>query len=121
MLGKGRAAAGLLLAAAALAGCGGTVIDTSKIEAQAQSELEKTLPSRLDEGKPGEKLQQELGISPKEKIDSVDCPSDVEVTPGDTFECTVNFANGNQATETFRIENEDADVTATSLRRSAAK
>lgn len=111
---------GLAAAASAAlvgAGCGGgTVIDTSKIEAQAQSELEKTLPQRLQEGKPGKELQESLQITDHEKVSSVDCPSNVDVEPTQTFACTVTFANGQKATETFEIRNKDADVTAISLR-----
>jgi hypothetical protein len=109
--------AALLAPAWSALGCGGTVIDTSKIEAQAKSELEKNLPARPESGKSGKELQKELGISVHEEITSVDCPSGVDVNPGSTFDCTVTFGNGNKGTETFRIENKDADVTQISLKR----
>jgi hypothetical protein len=108
-----------LVAAAACiaAGCGGTVIDSAKIEAQAQSNLEKTLPKTLEAGKRGEEFGDELGIKPGEKISSVDCPTP-EVDPGTTFACTVTFANGQQAEESFKIVNKDADVEVLNLKPS---
>jgi hypothetical protein len=114
--GKVRVAVGLAAAVVALAvaglaaaGCGETVIDTSKIESQTKSDLEQNLPKRLAAGAPGKQLQRELGIGPGEKVASVDCPRP-EVVPGRTFSCSVSFANGRRATETFRIVNDKADV-----------
>jgi Domain of unknown function (DUF4333) len=105
----------LLVLAAALAACGETVIDTTKIEEQSMSDLEKNLPARLEAGKQGEELSKELGITADEKISSVDCPSDVEVKTGATFTCTVTFANGREAEEAFRIRDQDANVTQVSF------
>jgi hypothetical protein len=94
----------LLCAAVFLStGCGETVIDTAKIEEQVKSDLEKSLPTRTD-------LQKELGIGADEKITSVDCPSGVEVKPGNTFVCKVSFANGVEGMEKFEIVNDKADV-----------
>ncbi|HEY8082885.1 MAG TPA: DUF4333 domain-containing protein [Solirubrobacterales bacterium] len=104
-------ALGILTVIAVVAvGCGETVIDDVKIEDQSQSNLEKVLPQRLAQGAAGEELQKELEIAPDEKISSVDCPSDVEVEVGATFTCTVTFANGKKAEETFKILDEDANV-----------
>jgi uncharacterized cupredoxin-like copper-binding protein len=100
----------LAVIAVVAAGCGETVVDDVKIEDQSQSNLEKVLPERLAQGAAGKELQKELGISPDEKISSVDCPSDVEVEAGKTFTCTVTFANGNKAEEAFKIRDEDANV-----------
>jgi hypothetical protein len=96
-------AATLLLVALVGVGCGETVIDTTKIEEQVQSDLEKSLPTRTD-------LQKELGIGADEKVTSVDCPSDVEVKAGDTFACKISFANGVEGVEKFEIVNDKADV-----------
>jgi hypothetical protein len=85
------------------AGCGETVVDTSKIEAQVKSDLEGSLPTRTD-------LQKELGIEADEKISGVDCPSDVEVETGRTFDCKISFANGVEGVEKFEIVNDKADV-----------
>jgi len=85
------------------AGCGETVIDTTKIEDQVKSDLERSLPTRTD-------LQKELGIGADEKVASVDCPSDVEVKAGNTFVCKISFANGVEGVEKFEIVNDKADV-----------
>jgi hypothetical protein len=88
-----RAGAGAVLASAlavlALAGCTDKVIDDDKAEDAVQADLERGL---------------------EVKVESVDCPSDVEVDPQQTFECTVVAANGDVATATLRIRNEDADL-----------
>jgi hypothetical protein len=105
----------VLALAVAAAGCGETVIDTTKIEEQSKADLEQHLPARLEAGKQGEELSKELGITAGEKISSVDCPSGVEVKTGATFTCTVTFANGGEAEETFRIRDEDANVTQVSF------
>ncbi len=90
------AALAALLAAAALAGgCGETVIDAAKTEAA---------------------LEQNLSRSTGRDITSVDCPSDVEVEAGSTFECAVHLAGGGQQTASLKILNEDADVAVTELR-----
>ena len=86
-----RAGIGVALASAvlALASCGGTVIDDGKAEDAVQSDLQRRL---------------------KVKIESVDCPSDVDVEAGKKFACDVTAANGEKATATLKILNEDADV-----------
>lgn len=73
----------------AMPGCGETVIDDVKTEDAIQHNLEK-----------------EVG----RKVDSVDCPSDVEVEPRASFDCEVTFADGKRETAQLRIINEDADV-----------
>jgi Domain of unknown function (DUF4333) len=80
--------AALAVVAFAAAGCGETVIDTSKAEDTIQADVEKTRG---------------------EKVESVDCPQP-EVDPGATFSCTVNYPGGKQATVTLKIRNEDADL-----------
>lgn len=70
------------------AGCGETVIDTTKAEDTIQADVEK---------------------SRGEKVESVDCPQP-EVDPGATFDCTVNYPGGKQATITLKIRNENADL-----------
>jgi hypothetical protein len=77
------------LGAILLLGCGETVIDDVKTEDAIQNNLEK-----------------EVG----RKVDSVDCPKDVEVEPQGSFECEVSFADGSSETAQLRIINEDADV-----------
>jgi len=74
--------------ALAVAGCGETVIDTSKTEDTIQADVEKTRG---------------------EKVESVECPQP-EVEPGTTFDCTVNYPGGKEATVTLKIRNEDADL-----------
>jgi len=77
------------------AGCGGTVIDSAKAEAA---------------------LEQNVEQQTNRKVSSVDCPSDVEVTPKATFECTVTYMGGERAIATLEIRNSDADVSVTSLK-----
>ncbi len=93
----GGAAVGLLLVAFTVAGCGETVVDSSKVGAAIQANLEKTL---------------------HHKVSSVSCPSEQKVTPGATFTCSVSFSGGRQATATLKIINKDADLSMISLRAS---
>lgn len=78
-----------------LAGCGDTVIDPAKTEDAVQADLETNF---------------------HEKIKVVDCPSDQKVEAGSTFTCTVEYADGEQATATLKIRNEDADVSFVGLK-----
>jgi len=83
------AALAAVFAALALAACGDTVIDEGKAEDAVQADVEQSLDI---------------------KVNSVECPSDVDVEPGKTFDCVVTAANGDEATATLKIVNEDADV-----------
>jgi hypothetical protein len=83
------AAIGFSVAALAIAGCGDTVIDNGKAEDAIRADVEKSL---------------------KVPVKSVECPSDVKVEAGKTFECIVTAANGKKATATLKILNSDADV-----------
>jgi hypothetical protein len=87
----------LCLAAFGLAACGETVLDTGKTEDQLLSTREK-----------------ETG----QKVKEVDCPSDVEVVVGDTFECTIVESGGKESTATLKIRNDDADLDLVSLKAS---
>jgi Domain of unknown function (DUF4333) len=89
------AAVALFVMAAAAAGCGETVIDSAKTEGAIESNLEKAL---------------------HEKITSVECPSDQKVEAGKTFDCTVHFSDGKQATATLKILNKEADVSLVGLK-----
>jgi hypothetical protein len=93
----------IVVLALALAGCGETVIDTTKIEETAKSDLEKKLPQRED-------LQKELGVSAHETVTAINCPSGQKVETGRTFVCEIVFANGKKAQETFEIIDKEADV-----------
>lgn len=77
------------LLALAGSGCGGTVLDDAKTEAQIEQNLEQAA------GK---------------KVTSVDCPSDVEIEKGETFDCAVTLAGGVEETATIRILDEDANT-----------
>jgi hypothetical protein len=92
---RSAAALALLGVAFAAVGCGETVIDDVKAEGAIKSSLEKSL---------------------REKITAVDCPSDQEVEAGETFACTVRFSDGEQATATLKIRNDDADVSLVGLK-----
>jgi Domain of unknown function (DUF4333) len=76
------------VAAAFAAGCGKTVVDDAKTEAAIEQNVEDTVGR---------------------KVASVDCPSDVEVEKGKTFDCAVSLVGGKEETATVRILNEDAD------------
>jgi Domain of unknown function (DUF4333) len=89
----------LALLPALLIGCGGKVIDTSKIE---------------------DTLQHNLETERKEKVSSVDCPSEQKVEPKATFDCTITLENGKTETATLEIRNEEADVSIVGLHGEAA-
>jgi Domain of unknown function (DUF4333) len=84
----------LTLIPALAIGCGGTVLDSAKTEDTLAHSLES-----------------ERG----EKVASVECPSDQEVEPKATFECTIQLENGQQEMATLEIRNEDADVSVISI------
>jgi hypothetical protein len=94
-----RAGTAVALAAVALAvaGCGETVIDSAKVSAAIQANLEKAL---------------------HQKVSSVSCPSEQKVTPDTTFACSVSFSDGRHATATLKILNKEADVSMIGLRAS---
>jgi NAD(P)H-hydrate repair Nnr-like enzyme with NAD(P)H-hydrate epimerase domain len=70
-------------------GCGGTVIDQSKVQDQIEASAEKSLHT---------------------KVTSVDCPSGVEVEPGASFSCAVHLSAGGTETATLKIRDEDANL-----------
>jgi hypothetical protein len=80
-----------------LAGCGETVIDATKTEEQLLSNREK-----------------ETG----QKVAGVDCPSDVELEVGTSFECTIDEGKGKTSVATLKIRNEDADLDLVSVKPS---
>jgi uncharacterized protein DUF4333 len=88
-IGRSSATALAIFAAAFAAGCGETVLDDAKTEAT---------------------LEQSLQRSTERNVTAVDCPSDVEVEKGATFECTVSLAGGKEETATLKVLNEDADA-----------
>jgi Domain of unknown function (DUF4333) len=86
--------AAAIVAALAFAGCGETVIDSTKTEEALEANLSKSL---------------------NEKVVSVSCPSDVEVEKGTTFNCSVKLEKGQEQTATLKILNSDADVSVINL------
>jgi len=98
---SGRHAAVLALVAGGLfvAGCGETVIDDVKTEDAIEQNVESS-----------------LGL----KVSSVDCPADVEVKAGATFECTVTMKDGEEQTASLKVVNDDADVELLDLSASKA-
>jgi NAD(P)H-hydrate repair Nnr-like enzyme with NAD(P)H-hydrate epimerase domain len=95
LLSRFSAVAALAIAVFVAVGCGETVIDSAKTEAAIEQNLENSVG---------------------QKINSVDCPSGVEVKAGTTFDCTVSMAGGKQETATLKIINSDADVEVTDLK-----
>jgi hypothetical protein len=78
----------------AAAGCGDTVIDSSKTEDTIQASLEKSLGG---------------------EIKAVNCPTDQKVEVDTTFDCTVVFPDGDKETVTLKIRNSDADLSIVGL------
>jgi Domain of unknown function (DUF4333) len=72
-----------------LLGCGDTVVDNAKTEDAVQADLESSFHA---------------------KIRTVECPSDQKVEAGLTFSCTVEYTDGDRATATLKIRNDEADV-----------
>ena len=85
----------LVVAGILVVGCGDTVNDNTKAEDAIQRNLESSL---------------------HRTVTSVSCPSDQKVDPGATFDCTIVFAGGKQATATLKILNSDADVSLVGLK-----
>ena len=94
LLGRSGVLAALACAAFLAFGCGKTVIDDVKTEGA---------------------IEQNLETSAGQKVTSVECPSDVEVEAGATFECAVMLAGGKEETATLKVINADADVELTNL------
>jgi hypothetical protein len=88
---------GLLAAAVLVAGCGDTVLDTTKTEEQLKASVANSL---------------------EEKVSSVDCPSDQKVEKGATFTCSVKLQKGEEQTVTLKIRNSDADISVIGIRGS---
>ena len=82
-------------AALVFAGCGETVIDSTKLE---------------------EQLKASLANSQGEKISKVDCPSDVKVEKGTTFKCNIKVEKGAEEVATIEIRNQNADTSVIDLR-----
>jgi hypothetical protein len=83
------------IAALVIAGCGDEVIDDGKAEVFVQDGLES-----------------QGGV----KVDSVDCPSDVEVEKGKTFDCTAVTDEG-KFTVTIRMTDDEGTVVPVSAKR----
>ncbi|HEU5142767.1 MAG TPA: DUF4333 domain-containing protein [Solirubrobacterales bacterium] len=79
----------VFLMASVGSGCGGTVLDDAKTEAQIEQNLEQAA------GK---------------KVRAVECPSGVEIEAGETFDCAVTLAGGEEETATIKILDEDANT-----------
>jgi len=80
---------GVVAIALLVAGCGETVIDATKTEEQLEANLSHSL---------------------KEKVSSVDCPSNQKVEKGATFNCSVKLQKGEEQTVTLKIRNSNADI-----------
>lgn len=84
-----------VVAALAAAGCGETVVDSSKAEGAVKENLQHVLGRR---------------------VASVECPSGVAVKAGSSFECAVHLAGGETKTATLTIRDGEADTEVTGLR-----
>jgi hypothetical protein len=88
-LSRSGAVVALALAVFLAVGCGGTVLDAASTEEQVKANVESTQ---------------------KEKVSSVDCPSDVQIEAGAKFSCTVRLKQGGSATAVLLIRDEDANL-----------
>lgn len=88
-LGRRGALVALIVVALVAVGCGEVVIDDVKTEGA----IEKSLKPRF--GK---------------RLTGVDCPEDVEVKKGNTFECALTLTDGKEEAAKLKILNDDADV-----------
>jgi hypothetical protein len=79
----------LVLAAGAVSGCAGDVVDPKKTQ----------IALRFD-------IAEQTGT----RIAKVDCPSGVEVIPGARFSCTVTARDGTEAIAIMEILNQAADL-----------
>jgi hypothetical protein len=83
------AAAVLAVGALGLAACGETLLDSASTEEQLKTELAKST------GPP---------------VSAIECPSDIEVKAGETFECNVKIKGGGEKPAKMEIINSDADL-----------
>lgn len=88
---RGAAFALLAILGLMLAGCGDTVIDATKAEETVKASLESK--TGLDR-----------------RLTAVDCPGGVVVTPGDRFECTLEFPGGQTGKAILKIRDSEADL-----------
>ncbi len=80
---------GLFATGAVLTGCANDVVDPAKTEIALRFDIEEKTDT---------------------KIESVECPSDIEVVAGARFSCTVTAKDGVEALAEIEILNEDADL-----------
>lgn len=64
----------------------------------------------IDSTKAEDTIQANMEKSLHEKVNSVECPADQKVEVGAEFTCTIEFSNGMHATSTWKIRNQEADV-----------
>lgn len=79
----------LAFGALAFAGCGDKKLDTGKLEGRIKSGIEK-----------------QAGV----KIRSVDCPDDVKVKKGDTFNCKATTTTGQTAVVKVTQQDDEVNV-----------
>jgi len=99
-LGKLSALLALALTPLGVLGCGETVIDSAKTEGAIEENLQKSMGQR---------------------VASVECPSDVKVEKGKTFECTVKLKSGKTETATLKVLNSEADVELADIKSAGGK
>jgi hypothetical protein len=75
-----------ILALVALAGCGGTEIDSGKAERLVRDSLAGPAP------------------------ESVDCPDGVEADAGSSFDCQVRYPDGRSAAVTVHVDDDDGRI-----------
>lgn len=64
----------------------------------------------IDDVKAENAIRQSLEQGGSLTVESVDCPSDVDVETGTIFRCEVVTGSAQNATAVLKIRNEDADV-----------
>ena len=88
---KATLVASLVALAAALAACGDKTIDSGKAE----------------------DLARKIADSGTEKTKSVECPSDVKVETGKTFDCDLEYEDGAKGTITMHMTDDEGTVRTT--------
>jgi hypothetical protein len=69
----------------------------------------------IDSAKTEDAIESNLRKASGLPVTAVDCPSDVEVEPKATFDCTVEVEGGEEQIATLVIRNDDADVSLVNL------
>ena len=65
----------------------------------------------LDTDKAEEEIAKGIEEQTEATIDSVECPDDVDIEAGHTFDCTVNVSDGSTETVTVTQDDDEGNIT----------